>query len=62
MQVDRNKTRLQKMTEEDDSYVNASFAERLAFMWELTAELWSLKGPEHVKRRLQRHITNLIKK
>jgi len=36
--------------------------ERISFMWDLTAELWSLKGIEYVERRLQRNITNLIKK
>ncbi len=49
------------MTKQDDCYVDASPQERIAFMWELTAELWSLKDKDSVERRLQRHVTNLIK-
>ena len=50
------------MTQEDDSYVNASPQDRLALMWEITSEIWSLKNKNDVKRRLQRNITRLIKK
>ncbi len=62
MRVNRKRTVLKKISKSDDSYVNASPQERISFMWELTAELWSLKGPEYVKRRLQRNITKLIKR
>lgn len=36
--------------------------ECISFMWPLTEELWSIKDSDYVKRRLQRHITNLLKK
>ena len=49
------------MTEQDNCYVDASPQERIAFIWELTAELWSLKGSQYVEQRLQRNVTNLIK-
>jgi hypothetical protein len=49
------------MTEQDNCYVDASPRERIAFIWELTAELWSLKDKRHVEQRLQRNVTNLIK-
>ena len=61
MKVIRNHAALKKMNEQDDCYVDASPQERIAFMWELTAELWSLKDKDSVERRLQRHVTNLIK-
>ena len=61
MKIKRNFAKLKKLTKEDDSYVDASPQERLAFMWELTAEIWPLRGAKYVKRRLQRNITNLIK-
>jgi len=48
------------MSKKDDSFVKNSPAERISFMWELTAELWSLSGSD-VKQRLQRNITKLIK-
>ena len=57
----RNHAILKKMTKEDDCFVDASPQQRIAFMWELTAELWSLKDSKCAERRLQRHVTNLIK-
>lgn len=61
MKVIRNHTTLKKMTKQDDCYVDASPRERVNFIWELTAELWSLKDKQHVKQRLQRNVTTLIK-
>lgn len=61
MNVIRNHTNLKRMTKEDDSFVAASPKELVAFMWELTAELWSLKKKGYAERRLQRNITNFIK-
>jgi len=49
------------MTKQDECYVDASPRERVSFIWQLTAELWSLKGSQYVERRLQRNVTNLIK-
>jgi hypothetical protein len=60
MKLDRTKTILKKQTKQDDCFVNASFQERISFVWELTSELWSLKGNKDAERRLQRHVTNLI--
>ncbi len=61
MKVIRNHTTLKKMTKQDDCYVDAPPQERISLIWELTAELWSLKGKQHVEQRLQRNVTNLIK-
>ena len=61
MKVDRNKTYLGKASKNDEGFVDMSPAERVSFMWELTAELWSLKKSPYVERRLQRNITNLVK-
>lgn len=60
MKVNKKITALKKLGEEEDSYVEASPEERISFMWELTAELWSLKDEKNVKRRLQRNVTRLI--
>ena len=62
MKVNRNFTTLQKMTKKDDCYVDASPEERISFIWELTAELWSLKDRKGVERRLQRNVTNLVRR
>ena len=61
MKVIRNHTTLKKMTKEDDCYVDASPRERVGFIWQLTAELWSLKDKQYVEQRLQRNVTNLIR-
>jgi hypothetical protein len=61
MKMERNKTQLIKMSKVDDPFVNDSPQRRVSFIWELTAELWSLKGSPHVERRLQRNVTNLIR-
>lgn len=61
MKLARNKITIKKMSKQDDCYMNASPEERISIVWDLTAEVWALKG-ENVKRRLQRNITNLNKK
>jgi len=61
MKVNRKVTSLKRLGLEDDSFVDASPEERISFMWELTKEIWSLRGDANVKRRLQRNIANLIK-
>ena len=61
MKVIRTQATLKKVSKEDDSFVRASAAERVSFIWELTAELWSLKGAEYVERRLPRNVTTLTR-
>jgi len=61
MKLKRNHTSLTKISKDSDCYFDASPQERLSFMWELTAELWSLRNPKYAERRLQRDITTLIK-
>ncbi len=61
MKLDRTKTKLKKQTKQEDCFVTASFQERISFVWDLTAELWSLKGANDAEQRLQRHVTKLIR-
>jgi len=61
MELVRNYAVLKKLTDEDDSFVNLSPQQRVSFIWELTAELWSLKDKNCAEQRLQRDVTNLIK-
>lgn len=49
----KNRTRLKKLSDEDDDFVDASPAERLDIIWELTAELWSLRGQECAQKQRQ---------
>jgi len=60
LKVNRNYTKLKKMTKADDNYVKATPAEQIGIIWELTAELWSLKEPGSAERRIQKHIAHLI--
>lgn len=53
--------RISSCSEPADSYVKATRQERVAAMWEITAELWSLTGKCNVKRRLQRNVTRLYR-
>lgn len=60
--VDRRHVVLKKVDKNEDAYMNASFARRLSFIWELTQEIWSLKDRKNAQRRLQRHIATLVKR
>ncbi len=62
MRVKRNKVHIGKTPKNDEGFVKLAPEERVSFIWELTSELWSLKDPSHVERRLQRNVGNLIKK
>ena len=62
MKVIRKYACLKKMTKDEDCYANASAAELVGFIWELTQEIWSLRGKDYVERRLQRNVANLVKK
>ena len=61
MKVDRKKIYIGKVPKNDEGFSAMSPADRVSFMWELTAELWSLKKSPYVERRLPRNITKLIK-
>jgi hypothetical protein len=61
IRLQKDQVRVRKLTDPDDEYVPASPAERIAMVWELTAEAWSLQGEDLAQRRLQRHITNLVR-
>ena len=45
----------------DSEFVDASPAERFGFVWELTAEAYSLKGNFDAEQRLQRNVAKLIR-
>lgn len=59
--MERNKTKLMRMSKVDDPFVDESPQKCVGFIWELTAELWSLRGSPYVERRLQRNVANFIK-
>ena len=61
MKLMRDHAKLSKMTDADDSYVEASPAQRVGFVWEITKELWSLRNRQDAERRLQRNVATLVK-
>lgn len=61
MKVQRDKAELRKLSDEDDGYVDASPAERIGMIWELTAEVWSLQEQDCAQQRLQRHVAGLVR-
>ncbi|MFH0889093.1 MAG: hypothetical protein V1871_07805 [Planctomycetota bacterium] len=62
IKVKRNNITIKKMAELPESdYMKTSPGERIAFIWELTSELWSLKESGSAERRLQRNVAALIK-
>ena len=46
----------------DDSYVEASPAQRILMVWEITKDTWAFMGNKDVERRLQRHIAKFIRR
>ncbi len=61
MKLDRKKAIVKHMNENDTGYVDASPAERVVMMWELTIELWSLRNKQVAEQRLQRDVAKLIR-
>ncbi|MCF7954926.1 MAG: hypothetical protein K9M75_03900 [Phycisphaerae bacterium] len=58
--VDRSVGVLKQTGSPDSNFVDASPEVLLGFMWELTAEVYSLRGDFDAEQRLQRNVTNLI--
>jgi hypothetical protein len=61
MNVAKDQTKLLRMSKQDDPFVAEPPQKCVGFMWELTAELWSLKGSRNAQRRLRRNVTALVK-
>ena len=62
MKLNRSAAELKRISKKDDSFADCTPSERVGIIWDITAELWSLNGEQDVKRRLQRNVTNIIKK
>lgn len=61
MKLLKTRATLKKMTKKEDFFVKGPFQKRLAIMWQLTAELWSMRGREYAQQRLQRNTAKLIR-
>ncbi len=59
--VDRSQAVLIKGKTQTSDYVDAPAGRRVAIVWELTEELWSISGRTDAQRRLQRDVAALKK-
>jgi hypothetical protein len=63
MNMDRKHTEIYKITDNRNlDYVAGTAEDRILLVWPLTKEIASLSIKHDVERRLQRHITSLIRR
>ena len=63
MNMSRKHTATRKMTEvRNDNYVAGTPEERILLVWPLTKEIVSLSAEHDAERRLQRHVTVLVRR
>jgi len=61
--MDKTRTVLKRMLDEhDDNFVPGTPVERIGMVWPLTREITSFSKKHDAERRLQRHITRLIRR
>jgi hypothetical protein len=61
--MNRKHTALHRMSERrNDYFVPGTPADRLSLVWPLTREIASLSKKHDAERRLQRHITRLVRR
>jgi hypothetical protein len=61
--MDRKHTEIYKITDNRNlEYVAGTAEDRILLVWPLTKEIASLSIKHDVERRLQRHITSLIRR
>ena len=61
--MNRNHTVLRRMSDRcNDDFVPGTPEERIGLVWLLTREIASLSVKHDVERRLQRHITRLVRR
>lgn len=57
--MDRQHTKLKRLSDRDDDFVPGTMAERIALVWPLTVEAASLSKRYDAERPMQRHVTRL---
>ncbi len=63
MSMDRNHTATYRMVDiKNDDFVPGSPADRMKLVWLLTREISSLSKKHDAERRLQRHVTRLVRR
>jgi hypothetical protein len=46
----------------DDGFVRGEPSELFEMVWEITCDVWAFGGKQSVERRLQRNVTNLVRR
>ena len=62
MGMKRKIVKLIRNGSQEDAFINASPAQRISLIWDLTQEVWGMNGAKDAQRRLQRNIARLIRK
>jgi hypothetical protein len=63
MSMDRKHTAIHRMTDDRNvDFVAGNAEDRILLVWPLTKEITSLSIKHDVERRLQRHITRLVRR
>ena len=63
MNMNRKIVKKINMSEEaDDGHVQAEKSELISMIWEITKDNWAFVRGQDAERRLQRDVTNLVKK
>lgn len=61
--MDRKRTAIYRMSDpRNEDFVPGTSADRIALVWPLTRELVSLSKKHDAERRLQRHVTRLVRR
>jgi hypothetical protein len=61
--MNRKHTAIYRMTDrQNDDFVPGSPEDRISLVWPLTQEIVSLSKKYNAERRLQRHITRLVRR
>jgi hypothetical protein len=62
MRLDKTRAVMKRLKDSDSGYASASPVDRVSFVWEITREVWALKGDQGAERGLQRTVVNLIRR
>ncbi len=63
MELRKDIVHISRKNEHDDfGYMEGTPAERLEIVWEITKDVWAFKGELDAEQRLQRNITNIIRR
>ena len=61
--INKNISKLSKISKEDSDYIDAVPQDRISYIWEVTKSAWSFKEKNfNAEQRLQRNASNIIKK